>query len=176
MFLTIEINEKTLQKEKLFVELESTNSKTKKLIESALKDGSIVYGAKKGGVLKAVYILSRKDVNNKKIAKLEKTIISSEIDDTLLKDFDEIVKDEMKEKVIFDEEFNEVEWKDEIMAPRKVKIDKYDLTLGVLLLFIGLFIMILVKDFWYLGLILILLSTTTGVKVIPKKKNKSKKK
>ena len=157
MFLTIEINEKTLQKEKLFVELESANSKTKKLIESALKDGSIVYGAKKGGVLKAVYILSRKDVNNKKIAKLEKTIISSEIDDTLLKDFDEIVKDE-------------------IMAPRKVKIDKYDLTLGVLLLFIGLFIMILVKDFWYLGLILILLSTTTGVKVIPKKKNKSKKK
>ena len=76
----------------------------------------------------------------------------------------------MKEKVIFDEEFNEVEWKDEIMAPRKVKIDAYDLTLGVLLLFIGLFIMILVKDFWYLGLILILLSTTTGVKVISKKK------
>ncbi len=36
--------------------------------------------------------------------------------------------------------------------------------------------MILVKDFWYLGLILILLSTTTGVKAIPKKKNKSKKK
>ena len=63
-----------------------------------------------------------------------------------------------------------------IMASKKVKIDAYDLTLGVLLLFIGLFIMISVKDFWYLGLILILLSTTTGVKVIPKKKNKSKKK
>lgn len=57
-----------------------------------------------------------------------------------------------------------------IMASKKVKIDAYDLTRGVLLLFIGLFIMILVKDFWYLGLILILLSTTTGVKAIPKKK------
>ena len=61
------------------------------------------------------------------------------------------------------------------MVPKKVKIDAYDLTLGVLLLFIGLFIMILVEDFWYLGLILMLLSTTIGVKVIPKKK-KSKKK
>lgn len=56
------------------------------------------------------------------------------------------------------------------MASKKVKIDAYDLTLGVLLLFIGLFIMILVEDFGYLGLILILLSTTTGVKAIPKKK------
>lgn len=57
-----------------------------------------------------------------------------------------------------------------IMASKKVKIDAYDLTLGVLLLFIGLFIMILVEDFGYLGLILILLSTTTGIKAIPKKK------
>lgn len=164
------INKKSLNKAELFSELENKEPKIKEIIENViLNEKGIVYGLKKGNILKAVYVFLGKEIeNNEKILTFSKNVSTDEISEEVSNEFEKTILEELKECVSF-EEYKKVEWNDQEIVPQTIKIGKYNVSAGIIGFFAGILIGAILLDSFVLGLGLGIIFASSGA-IIKKKK------
>ena len=179
MYITISItNDKLLSKDKLFTEIEEKEPKIKELIKEGLKNNNLMYYTKKSGVMKAIQFFEEKNTKDKKVLKLKKAIYVDSLGKADIEELEEIVKDEMKERIILENEYDEVEFKDEVLSQekedtKKVEIDTVEL-LSLLILCTGFYLTVFTEE-TFCGIILLVTSIDLIINSLIKTKMKKKK-
>ena len=94
------------------------------------------------------------------------------MDKNVENDFNEIIKDEMKEKIIFENEYDEIRLNGEILEPQKLEVyNKYSIPVGALFLILGVIAWIVFDEFWWF-IVGIAIATATGITIKSNRKNK----
>jgi len=134
-----------LKKDELFEDILTRDKKIKEKIQNILSDNGMIYGLKKDKKIKAVYLFESTFEDKKHILKFTEKIILDEINKEIQEKFEECIISELSEFVSL-EEYSKIEWGDNIIVPKKVKIGKYSIALGSFMVIIGTIFGFLIND------------------------------
>ena len=112
------VTKRKIEKEEFLSEIQIKDSKIKEKIINVLENKGCVYGLKKKGIFKAIYIFDNKKVDNKKVLKFNKSLYVEEARDKK-EQFEKAIIEELKEKVTM-EEVSKVDWGDIEIEPNKI--------------------------------------------------------
>lgn len=140
-----DISKGTLKKEDFFDEIKNKDSKIKEKIEKILQNKGLAVGLKKDKKLKAVYLFEAVEEDNKKILRFTEKIILEEITNEIQEKFEKDLITEFTELVSL-EDYAKVEWDDNTIVPKTVKVGKYNIPLGSLMFLLGTIFGILIDD------------------------------
>lgn len=140
-----DISKGTLKKEEFFQEIEVKEPKIKEKAIQILENKGVMYGLKKDKKLKAIYLFDSRVENNNRILIFTEKILLDEINEEVEKEFEKAINQELIELVSL-EDYKKVEWGDEEIVPKTVKVGKYAVPLGTLFFIIGVIIGIIFDD------------------------------
>lgn len=110
-----------------------------------LENKGLMFGLKKDKKLKAIYLFDSRKENNNRILIFTEKILLDEINEEVEKEFEKVINQEFVELVSL-EDYSKVEWGDEEIVPKTVKVGKYVVPLGTLFFIIGVIIGIIFDD------------------------------
>ena len=157
------VTKKKLEKEEFLSELLNEKSNIKDEIENILDNNGYVIGLKKKNILKLVYFFELKG----KVLTFKKKILTKEIDEKTKNEFEKIITEELKEKLVF-EELEKIDWNDIEIKPKKKA--GFSFTVFAICIVLGfIFDNIAMGILW--GFIF---GLTSGTAIVQKKNNKKK--
>lgn len=139
------ISKGTLKKEKFFDEIKNKDSKIQEKLEKTLKNKGLAFGLKKDKKLKAVYLFEATTEEKKNILRFTEKILLEEITNEIQEKIEKDLITEFAELVSL-EDYAKVEWDDNIIIPKTVKVGKYNVPLGSLMFLLGIIFGILMDD------------------------------
>lgn len=140
-----DITKGTLKKEGFFEEIENKEPKIKEKVEKILEDKGVMFGLKKDKKLKAIYLFDSKVENDGRILIFSEKILLDEINEEIVKEFEKVLNQELIELVSL-EDYKKVEWGDDEIVPKTVKLGKYAISLGTVFFVVGITIGIIFDD------------------------------
>lgn len=154
------VTKKMLEKDEFLADISSCNSNIKHDIEKVLDNNGYVVGLEKKNILKLVYLFELKE----NVLVFKKKILTDEITEETKNKFENIVTEELKEKLIFDE-LEKIDWNDiEIKHDKKAGFS--------FVVFAICFVIGLIFDNVGFGILFgFILGLTSGTVIVQKKKN-----
>jgi len=140
-----DISKGTLKKEDFFEEIEVKEPKIKEKAMKIIENKGVMFGLKKDKKLKAIYLFDSKVEKDNRVLMFTEKILLDEINEEVEKEFEKVLNQEFIELVSL-EDYSKVEWGDEEIVPRTVKVGKYAISLGALFFAIGVAIGIIFDD------------------------------
>ena len=167
------IKKKHLKKEKWFRVIEKENPGVLKEVEHYLDNYGMVLARKKWGTIECLCFFASDDDNNKTLRHV-KDVFIEKVDGSDRNELINNIKESISENVSMDE-LSEVEWDGVSYKQNTTKIGGLAVPTGVIFITFGLILSVLLDNFlwFFIGL---LLGLTCGVATIEVKKNKRKKK
>lgn len=108
------VTKKRIEKEEFLSELINENSNIKEEIMSVLDNNGYIIGLEKKKILKVAYLFEL----NGKVLTFKNKILAKEIDEKTQQEFEKIITEELKEKLVF-EELEKIDWNDIEIEPKK---------------------------------------------------------
>jgi len=139
------VSKSNLKKEEFFDEILSIDTTIKEKIQNVLSNHGLIYGLKKDKKLKAIYMFESYVEDKKRILKFTEKILLNEINKEVQEEFEKLIKDELSEFVSL-EDYSKIEWGDNVIVPKMVKVGKYNIPLGSLMFFVGIIFGIVTND------------------------------
>lgn len=162
------VSKSILKKDEFFEDILSRDTMIKEKIQNILSNNGIIYGLKKDKKLKAVYLFESITEDKKHILRFTEKIILDEISKEIQEEFEKCIIEELSEFVSL-EDYSKIEWGDNIIVPKMVKVGKYNLPLGSLMFVVGVAFGLFTNDLFFGIMIGIVLGC--GSAVIVKRKD-----
>jgi len=166
------ITKGTLKKGEFFEEIEVKEPKIKEKALEIVENKGIIYGLKKDKKLKAIYLFDSKSEDDGKVLLFIDKILLDEISEEVEKEFEKALNQEMIELVSL-EDYKRVEWGEDEIVPKKVKVGKYMVSLGSIFFMVGMVIGIIFDDF-FIGMCLGIGLGGTSAMIVRKGKDDKK--
>lgn len=129
-----------------FSQLEKEESNIKIVMKELLENNGVIFALSKKKVINAVYLFKLVVEDNDKTLLFDTKLLSSEITDEMIEEFENDITTLLGE-VVVDEEFTKAIWKDQEIEISKVKIGKMEIPVAVVWILAGIIFSILFDDF-----------------------------
>lgn len=131
-------------------EVESKDNKINQEVMDVIKNKGKVYGFKKDKKLKAIFIFEKVKNEKKATLKLSKKIYIDEINEEMQKQLEQILISYISQYVAL-EEISKIIFEDKEIVPELIKVGKFRITLGTLILLLSTIIGIaFFNKSWYI--------------------------
>jgi len=168
-FFTIE--SACIKKSKLFEDILKMEPTIIEKIEEALNKECVVYAIKDKKTFKAIYFFDEKINDENKLLKYKNNILLEELSDKKIEKYEKQLIDTLKDVIIFNNEYESVEFKGEIMSQQTVKLGDNRISMSLFCVVAGIIIGIIFDSFFWF-MIGILFAYELGVVIKSKKRKK----